>query len=51
MPHRARLRLADLPLRITRTDPEAAVGEGTSIFAVPIDAPGLRVGKVFDKSG
>jgi acyl-CoA dehydrogenase len=35
----------------TRTDPEAAVGDGTSIFAVPIDTPGVRVGKVFDKSG
>jgi hypothetical protein len=51
MPRRARLRLAGLPLRIMRTDPEAAVGDGTSIFAVPIDTPGLRVGKVFDKSG
>ncbi len=35
----------------TRTDPDAPVGEGTSIFAVPHDTPGLRVGKVFDKSG
>ena len=35
----------------TRTDPGAAVSDGTSIFAVPIDTPGLRVGKVFDKSG
>jgi acyl-CoA dehydrogenase len=34
-----------------RTDPAAAVGEGTSIFAVPMDTPGLRVGKVFNKSG
>src|SRR5262249_20198369 len=34
-----------------RTDPSAAVGAGTSIFAVPGDTPGLRVGKVFDKSG
>jgi acyl-CoA dehydrogenase len=34
-----------------RTDTEAAVGDGTSIFAVPIDTPGVRVGKVFDKSG
>ncbi|OGA05374.1 MAG: hypothetical protein A2W68_08880 [Betaproteobacteria bacterium RIFCSPLOWO2_02_64_14] len=35
----------------TRTDPGAAVGDGTSIFAVPIDTPGVRVGKVFNKSG
>ena len=35
----------------TRTNPKVAVGEGTSIFAVPIDTPGLRVGKVFNKSG
>jgi alkylation response protein AidB-like acyl-CoA dehydrogenase len=35
----------------TRTDPDAAVGDGTSIFAVPLDTPGLRVGKVFNKSG
>jgi acyl-CoA dehydrogenase len=34
-----------------RTDPAAPVGSGTSIFAVPVDTPGLRVGKVFDKSG
>jgi acyl-CoA dehydrogenase len=34
-----------------RTDPAAAVGNGTSIFAVPIATPGLRVGKVFNKSG
>ncbi len=34
-----------------RTDSAAAVGNGTSIFAVPIDTPGLRVGKVFNKSG
>jgi acyl-CoA dehydrogenase len=35
----------------TRTDPEVRVGAGTSVFAVPIDTPGLRVGKVFNKSG
>ncbi|MGZ8269300.1 MAG: acyl-CoA dehydrogenase family protein, partial [Burkholderiales bacterium] len=34
-----------------RTDSAAAVGDGTSIFAVPIETPGLRVGKVFNKSG
>src|SRR3990172_7481317 len=35
----------------TRTNPNVAVGAGTTIFAVPIDTPGLRVGKVFNKSG
>ena len=34
-----------------RTDPQAPVGRGTSIFAVPIGTPGVRAGKVFDKSG
>jgi alkylation response protein AidB-like acyl-CoA dehydrogenase len=34
-----------------RTDPAAALDEGTSIFAVPVDTPGFRVGKVFNKSG
>ena len=35
----------------TRTNPDAAIGAGTTIFAVPADTPGLRVGKVFNKSG
>ena len=35
----------------TRTNANVTVGEGTTVFAVPIDTPGLRVGKVFDKSG
>jgi acyl-CoA dehydrogenase len=35
----------------TRTNPNVAVGAGTTVFAVPIDTPGLRVGKVFNKSG
>jgi len=34
-----------------RTDPNAPVADGTSIFAVPHDTPGVRVGKVFNKSG
>ena len=34
-----------------RTDPAAPVAEGTSIFAVPAGTPGVRIGKVFDKSG
>jgi acyl-CoA dehydrogenase len=35
----------------TRTDSSVPVGAGTSIFAVPIDTPGVRIGKVFNKSG
>jgi len=34
-----------------RTNPGAAVGDGTSIFAVTHDTPGMRSGKVFNKSG
>ena len=34
-----------------RTAPGLPVGEGTSIFAVPAGTPGMRIGKVFDKSG
>ncbi len=35
----------------TRTDPSVSIREGTTEFLVPIDTPGLRVGKVFNKSG
>jgi alkylation response protein AidB-like acyl-CoA dehydrogenase len=34
-----------------RTDAGVAVADGTSIFAVTLDTPGVRVGKVFNKSG
>jgi alkylation response protein AidB-like acyl-CoA dehydrogenase len=34
-----------------RTNPNATIAEGTTLFLVPIDTPGLRVGKVFNKSG
>lgn len=34
-----------------RTDPDAPVQDGTTIFAVPHDTPGLKVGKVFNKHG
>ena len=34
-----------------RTNPEVSIREGGTEFLVPIDTPGLRVGKVFDKSG
>ena len=35
----------------TRTNPEVSIREGSTEFLVPIDTPGLRMGKVFDKSG
>ena len=35
----------------TRTNPEVAVRDGTTIFALPMPAQGVRVGKVFNKSG
>jgi alkylation response protein AidB-like acyl-CoA dehydrogenase len=34
-----------------RTDPNVIAREGTTIFMVPADTPGFRVGKVFNKSG
>ena len=34
-----------------RTNPEAPVGEGTTVFMVPVGTPGFRIGKVFNKSG
>jgi alkylation response protein AidB-like acyl-CoA dehydrogenase len=35
----------------TRTDPNVSIKEGGTEFLVPIDTPGLRIGKTFDKSG
>ena len=35
----------------TRTNPNVSQKEGTTEFLVPIDTPGMRVGKVFNKSG
>ncbi len=34
-----------------RTDPNAPLREGTTMFLVPSDTPGFRFGKQFDKSG
>src|SRR5438105_103196 len=34
-----------------RTDPSAPLRQGTTMFLVPRDTPGLRIGKVFNKSG
>jgi alkylation response protein AidB-like acyl-CoA dehydrogenase len=34
-----------------RTDPNVSIMEGGTEFLVPIDTPGMRVGKVFNKSG
>ncbi|OGA50403.1 MAG: hypothetical protein A3F74_27345 [Betaproteobacteria bacterium RIFCSPLOWO2_12_FULL_62_58] len=35
----------------TRTNSNASQREGTTVFLVPIDTPGLRVGRVSNKSG
>src|SRR5881409_2370580 len=34
-----------------RTDPSAPLKQGTTMFLVPRDTPGLRIGKVFNKNG
>ena len=34
-----------------RTDPNAPLRQGTTMFLVPDDTPGFRIGKVFNKSG
>lgn len=34
-----------------RTDPNVSVKQGTTMFLVPMDTPGFRIGKVFNKSG
>src|SRR5947199_1459648 len=34
-----------------RTDPNAPLRQGTTMFLVPHDTPGMRIGKVFNKSG
>jgi alkylation response protein AidB-like acyl-CoA dehydrogenase len=34
-----------------RTDPNAPLRKGTTMFLVPRDTPGLRIGKVFNKNG
>jgi acyl-CoA dehydrogenase len=35
----------------TRTNPDVAIREGTTVFLVPSGTPGFRVGKIFNKSG
>lgn len=34
-----------------RTDPNAPLRQGTTMFLVPHDTPGFRIGKVFNKNG
>ncbi len=34
-----------------RTNPDVPIREGTTVFMVPVDTPGFRVGKIFNKSG
>ncbi len=47
----ANANIGKLIFAFTRTDPNVPVHDGTTIFAVPHDTPGLRVGKVFNKHG
>ncbi len=35
----------------TRSNPNVSIKEGTTVFLVPSDTPGFRVGKVFNKLG
>ena len=35
----------------TRSNPEVSIREGTTVFLVPSDTPGFRVGKVYNKIG
>jgi len=35
----------------TRTNPDASIRDGTTTFLVPVDTPGVRIGKIFNKSG
>jgi len=35
----------------TRTDPDASIRDGTTTFLVPVDTAGVRIGKIFNKSG
>ena len=35
----------------TRTNPDVPIKDGTTVFMVPSDTPGFRVGKVFNKAG
>ena len=35
----------------TRTNPDVPLHDGTTVFLVPADTPGFRIGKVFNKSG
>ena len=34
-----------------RTNPDVGQAEGTTLFILPVDTPGMRIGKVFNKSG
>lgn len=47
----ANANIAKLIFVFTRTNPEVAVRQGTTIFAVQMPHEGVRVGKVFNKDG
>ena len=35
----------------TRTNPGVSIRDGTTVFLVPLETPGVRIGKIFNKSG
>jgi acyl-CoA dehydrogenase len=35
----------------TRSNPDASLQDGTTVFLVPVGTPGFRIGKVFNKAG
>ena len=43
--------VASLFFVTARTDPNVSQVDGTTEFLVPLDTPGVRIGKVFNKSG
>ncbi|MCC7485864.1 MAG: acyl-CoA/acyl-ACP dehydrogenase [Burkholderiales bacterium] len=47
----AHANVGKLFMAYARTDPDAPLARGTSVFAVPIDTPGVRVGSVSNKAG
>ena len=47
----ANANIGKLIFAFTRTNPDAPVREGTTIFGMEMPAPGVRVGKVFNKDG
>ena len=47
----AHANIAKFLFAFTRTNPDAPVREGTTIFGMEMPVPGVRIGKVFNKAG